>query len=637
MMRRPPDRPLYLDLESGPVFAVYHAVPVDATPSTAVLICPPWGWNDITSYRARRAWAQHLAEAGHPTLRIDLPGTGDSGGAPGDAGRLAAWVDAVTSATAWLRDASGVGRVAAIGMGLGGLVALKAIADGPGIDELVVWSTPGSGRAFVRAERAFANLQTSRYSLSGDPEPSLLPDGWLEVNGFVLSAETIGELEALALAGLSAGRLERALLLDNDGIPVDAGLRRHLEASGAEVTSGSGRGWGAMTFHPERFQPPLDVFATVDAWLAAAPVAPTSPVTASPPPAAPAIGRDEAFIEVDGVRVREAPFTVAHETGTLFGVLAEPVDGPRPPLAAIFLNAGAVRRIGPNRLWVEAARRAAADGLPTLRVDLEGIGDSDGDAGRYRDVGEFYRDQLDEYIIAFLDALEARGYGDRFVLAGLCAGGFWAFNGADRDDRAVAAIMVNPGALEWHPELVKHRNAQKLNRLRRRAWWQRILRGQVKRKNVVAVARATASQGWRAVASLPVRLARRGRGPAPAPVSVERILDRLRDRGVHVVMAFSAEEPVHAELERDGVLARLDRWPNMRVEGLPARDHTLRPIVAQRGVHELLVRELDRELQRATARPGKPGGRPRPARTPAPRKPPARRSPVPRSDRRGAA
>jgi hypothetical protein len=303
---------------------------------------------------------------------------------------------------------------------------------------------------------------------------------------------------------------------------------------------------------------------------------------------------------------------VEHEVGTLFGILAEPVDGPRPPLAAIFLNAGAVRRIGPNRLWVEAARRAAAEGLPTLRVDLEGIGDSDGDASRYRDVGEFYRSELGGFVSTFLDALEARGYGDRFVLAGLCAGGFWAFNAADRDGRAVAALMVNPGALEWHPKLVKDRNARKLHRLRRTAWWRRILRGQVKRKNVVAVARATASQGVRDVAALPGRLVRRGSGPDAVTASVEGILDRLRDRNIRVVMAFSDEEPVHAELERDGILRQLHRWPNLELGRLPARDHTLRPIVAQVAVHELLDQELARELHRVAdsaprrARPRKP-------------------------------
>lgn len=624
MSRRPAVQPLYLDLPAGPVFAIYHPPPVDAPPSMAVLLCPPWGWNDITSYRARRAWAEHLAEAGHPTLRFDFPGTGDSGGAPSDDGRLAAWRGAIAGGAAWLRDATDGRRVAAIGLGLGGLVAVNAIGEGAGIDELVAWATPGSGRAFVRAERAFANLQTSRYSLTGEREPSLLPDGWMEVNGFVLSAETVGELEALTVSGLSTGSLRRALLLDHDGIPVDAGLRGHLEKAGVEVTTGAGPGWGAMTFHPERFDPPIAVFATVDAWLAAG-LGPKSVAAASTE--APAVGRDEAILDVGGVRVREMPFLVAHEVGTLFGILAEPVDGPRPPLAAIFLNAGAVRRIGPNRLWVEAARRAAAEGLPTLRVDLEGIGDSDGDAGRYRDVGEFYRTELGGFIGGFLDALEARGYGERFVLAGLCAGGFWAFNGADRDERAVAALMVNPGALEWHPALVKDRNARKLKRLRRGAWWRRILRGQVKRKNVVAVAQATASQGWRAVASLPARIAARRADPSPATASVERILDRLRDRHVRVVMAFSDDEPVRAELERDGVLAHLERWPNMALEGLPARDHTLRPIVAQLGVHELLVRELTQALRRATATAGARDDRPRPTAS--------RR--VPRSDRRGAA
>jgi alpha/beta superfamily hydrolase len=624
MSQRAAAQPLYLDLPAGPVFAVYHAPSPDAPTATAVLLCPPWGWNDITSYRARRAWAEHLADAGHPTLRFDFPGTGDSAGAPGDDGRLAAWRGAVTGATAWLRDAAGGRRVAAVGMGLGGLVAIHAIGDGAAIDELVAWAVPGNGRAFVRAERAFARLQTSRYSLSGEPEPSLLPDGWMEVNGFVLSADTVTDLEALTLDGLSTGRLRRALLLDHDGIPVDAGLRGHLEGAGVDVTLGAGSGWGAMTFHPERYDPPVAVFAAVDAWLAAAPdeASPASVAGAAPPAA-----RQEAVLDVGGVRIRETPFLVPHDSGTLFGILAEPIAAPRPPLAAVFLNAGAVRRIGPNRLWVEAARQAAAAGLPTLRIDLEGIGDSDGDAGRYRKIAAFFRPEIGTYISSFLDSLEARGHGDRFVLAGLCAGGFWAFHGADLDRRAVAALMVNPGALEWHPELAKDRNVRKLQRLRQGAWWGRILRGQVKRKNVVAVADATANRAWRAVASLPARVASRGATSSPDAPSVERILDRLRDRDVRVVMAFSDDEPVRAELERDGVLAHLDRWPNMEVEDLPARDHTLRPIVAQRGVHELLVRELTRALERAGTTVLAQDVPPRPA----------TKRRVPRSDRRGAA
>jgi hypothetical protein len=63
-------------------------------------------------------------------------------------------------------------------------------------------------------------------------------------------------------------------------------------------------------------------------------------------------------------------------------------------------------------------------------------------------------------------------------------------------------------------------------------------------------------------------------------------------------MAFSTDEPLYLELERGGFLAKAHRWPTLRLERLPGRDHTLRPIVAQRAAHALLDRELQRELER---------------------------------------
>ena len=68
-------------------------------------------------------------------------------------------------------------------------------------------------------------------------------------------------------------------------------------------------------------------------------------------------------------------------------------------------------------------------------------------------------------------------------------------------------------------------------------------------------------------------------------------------------MAFSAEEALYLELEREGFLARAHRWPTLRLEHLPGRDHTLRPIAAQRAARALLDRELERELERITSLP----------------------------------
>ena len=49
------------------------------------------------------------------------------------------------------------------------------------------------------------------------------------------------------------------------------------------------------------------------------------------------------------------------------------------------------RHIGPNRMWVEASRRWALLGVTTLRLDVEAVGDSDGDETPYRDDGALTR------------------------------------------------------------------------------------------------------------------------------------------------------------------------------------------------------------------------------------------------------
>ncbi len=594
----PPPRPLYLDLPTDSVFGVYHA-PAPGPVGTAVLLCPPWGWDDVSSYRSRLVWAEDLAAAGHPTMRIDLPGTGDSAGSSADPDRIGASTAAVAAGASWLRATSGADRVAVIGLGLSGLVAARALADAAPIDDLVLWAVPATGRNFIRQQRAFANLQGSRYSLTGEPEPAVLPTGWMEVNGFVLSAETIAAIEATRIVDLSMPGLQRALLLEQDGLAVDPDLHRHLVEEGVEVSVRPGAGWAAMTFHPEQPTPPRVVFDTVREWLAEPP-ARVVPLGAPSTMTIPAV-TSELDVSIDGVAVRETPLFVDGPAGRGCGILTRPTAGSSKPVGAIFLNAGAVRRIGPNRIWVDTARRWAARGIATLRIDLEGIGDSDGDGSRYRDVGEFFRPELGDQIGQFIEAFVARGHGPRILVAGLCAGGYWGFHTAARDERVTAALLLNPGLLEWHPDLLTSRDAARLRRLLEVAWWRRILRGQVRASRIRAIAGAAFLRGRRRLMRLPRRFTGRGRLDAALGLSPATILDGLRSSDTTVLMAFSADEVLHAELARAGLFSQPDRWPNMRLESLVGRDHTLRPISAQRAAAALLDRELDRELARATA------------------------------------
>src|SRR5205085_341196 len=155
--------------------------------------------------------------------------------------------------------------------------------------------------------------------------------------------------------------------------------------------------------------------------------------------------------ESDGIRAKETPIAIEQPFGSLFGILSEPLGTPRDALTAVLLNPGAHRRIGQGRMWVEAGRRWAARGVPTLRLDLEGIGDADGEATRFQDMGALYTPELVRQVLAALGALDARGLGSSYVLAGLCSGAFWAFHAALEDERVTAAFMLNPQTLFWNP------------------------------------------------------------------------------------------------------------------------------------------------------------------------------------------
>ena len=582
-------RPLYLEGPAGPIFGMFHPTRDGLDPGgVAVLIVPPWGWDETASYTGRRAWADSLADAGHPTLRIDLPGTGESGGTAGDPGLVAAWTDAITTAASWLAAVPGVSAVAAIGLGLGGLLTAAAIGRGARIDDLVLWSAPVRGRTFLREQRAFSALQDTRLGRAGEPSTDGLPEGWLESGGFVLSADTIADLGSLEMATMSFEGLRRALLLERDGIPNDGALEAELRVAGVDVTTAPAPGWTGLVFHPEQYDPPVQVFGRVAGWLAEATPSHARTTGIEPPTVV-----DTSEMLEGGVRIRETPIPIEQSFGTLFGVLGEPVDGPVSAVTAVFLNAGAVRRIGPDRLWVETSRRWNARGLATIRVDLEGIGDADGDPARYRDVGNFYTPEIGRQVSSIVDELERRGFGPRFVLIGLCAGGYWAFHTGAADRRVVEAIILNPRAMIWDPDLLTRREAKAVRRLIEPALWTRVLHGQVPATRMVDISRAMVRT---ATSAATTRLRRVGADrPMPSAVTqAEDLLDALREHGTRVILAFADDEPVRDELEADGLLARLGRWPNVVLTHLPGRDHTLRPIVAQRAYHELLEGELER-------------------------------------------
>jgi len=588
-------RPFYLATAPDAVFAMLHA-PEEATRSdTGVILCSPFGWDELSAYRGLRCWAGALAEAGHTALRFDLAGSGDSGGSPHDPARLEAWTASVEAAVASLRASEGCERIVAIGIGLGGLVAANALALGAPIDDLVLWGVQSRGRVFMRELQAFARiLYAEGIHLSAaketPPEPAdsdVLEEGAVNASGFLLTAETVAALDALDLSNLDVpdAPRRRILLLRRDSSEVDRRLREHYEQSGAEVTVADGPGYGALMVDPQYSKTPWDTFAYTTEWIArgAAEAPPALAATVAPPRRTNAIE-----LSVGEVAIREAPFEVDFGGELLSGVLTEPLGAGDGELCAILLNPGAVRRIGHHRMWVDVARRWAARGVPTLRLDVVGVGDSDGVEGQYAPRTSFQRHEFAKQVIAACDELERRGLPPRFIVGGLCSGGYWGLHAALADDRVRGLLLVNLLAFFWSDDWGAMRDARRTRAL-------------LQQRDLGTIARIIATDRWRTVrmARVLVARARAGRagGDGVGPeADIVAALDQLAERDIETLLLLSLGEPLYDDFVAYGLLDRLDEWPNLHLERIPSAEHVFRSAWSQIYIHHALDDALSRTL-----------------------------------------
>jgi pimeloyl-ACP methyl ester carboxylesterase len=596
------ERACWIALDPAPLFAVMHLPARTPHTATGAIVCPPFGWDELGAHRSIRALADALAQAGHPALRFDFPGSGDSGGSARDPQRLEAWTAAVDAAAGALRAAAGCERIVAVGLGLGGMVAYRAVALGAAIDELVLWAVPSRGTRMLREMRTFARIAgvelsdggAAREEPASPADTSDVGDGSLDVAGFVLSAETVADLDALDLTALPLPEPDglRVLVLGRDTLAPDRRLTAHLEHREVELTIADGGGFEAMIADPHMAEVPQELIARVVSWVGedsrSASRATWAHRYAGVAPV------DSIEIVVGDALVRETPFEFDYQGDRIAGILTVPLSAAEVDLCAVLLNAGALRRIGPQRMWVEAARRWAVSGVSTLRFDIAGVGDSDGDDTSFSQRGAFQREEFSGQVIAALDGLEQRGLPGRFVLGGVCSGAYWALHTALADDRVRGLLLLNLLAFVWSPELG-------LARDRRRA---RTLMHEGK---VGKVLRIAVEDRWRIARLLAIELRRlrllRGTSTRNTRGEVVASLDRLREHAVDILLLLALDEPLLDDFVGDGLLDRLEEWPNLHLAQIAVNEHVFNSVSSQRQVHVFLDDAIARMLGARTERP----------------------------------
>lgn len=127
----------------------------------------------------------------------------------------------------------------------------------------------------------------------------------------------------------------------------------------------------------------------------------------------------------------------------LFGVLHRPAIQAPGALAVVLLSPGVKMRVGPQRLYLKLTDLFVGMGLPVLRFDFHGLGDSEGrlseellrDVYNHIEVGRFVDDTLDA-----MDWMTATCGSRAFILSGLCGGAITGLLAGARDER-VAGLL----------------------------------------------------------------------------------------------------------------------------------------------------------------------------------------------------
>jgi len=246
--------------------------------------------------------------------------------------------------------------------------------------------------------------------------------------------------------------------------------------------------------------------------------------------------------------------------------------------AVVLLNSGLVYRAGPARLYVRLARRFAAAGLPALRLDFSGIGDSAARADSLT-----FAESAPLEAARAMDWLTERLGVTRFLLTGICSGARVSFRAALRDERVVGIGLLNPRGLgdEDFTELREVAASYDAFRVFGDASrWKRLLTGRIDYASSI-----------RNLIGAVLRMRRKQEAVAQASAVPEE-LGRLLERGVEAGIFFSEREFGRTYLrlalgpDYDALLAH----PHVTEHIIPEADHTFTWPESQDAVVEALLR-----------------------------------------------
>lgn len=164
----------------------------------------------------------------------------------------------------------------------------------------------------------------------------------------------------------------------------------------------------------------------------------------------------------------EIPVAFSCGGASLYGILSRPeVPAAR---GVLILVGGPQYRVGSHRQFVLLARSLAEHGVPVLRFDYRGMGDSEGQSRIFEDTGEDLCAAIDHFMQAVPGLREV-------VIWGLCDGASAALLHAGGDARVTGLVLLNPWVRTDQGVAKAYLRHYYLSRLFQRELWQKIFTG----------------------------------------------------------------------------------------------------------------------------------------------------------------
>ena len=250
----------------------------------------------------------------------------------------------------------------------------------------------------------------------------------------------------------------------------------------------------------------------------------------------------------------------------LYGILSLPAVAATPqPRGVLIVVGGPQYRAGSHRQFTLLARDLAAAGIPAMRFDYRGMGDSEGTLQDFENVDDDLRAAIDRFFAEVPDMRDV-------VLWGLCDGASAAAMYAPQDERVTGLVLLNPwvrteeGAAR---ATIKHYYK---DRLFDSGLWKKVKSGQF---DVKASARSLWGNVGKAFGPKPDSGTSSSESAAPLPERMGGALTRFGGRVLVVLSGADLTAQEFADLSsRNGTWQRLLGSPRFTRQQIDKADHT---------------------------------------------------------------